>query len=266
MTNSSNHKNTVRDEFTKQATAYAANPSISDPERIARLVRTTDPPSEARVLDIATGPGYVAFGFADRCQEVVGVDLTEAPLEIAEQTRQEHGVDNTHFQKADAENLPFEESSFDVVVCRFAFHHLEHPSRVLQQMTHVCRPNGTVVVEDLVVSEHSHRGKYQNEFEQHRDPSHVRAYSLSKLLGIFTEIGLEVEHVHTNVHILEVEDWLHNAQASESRATKARTLIEQDVVENLSGTRPFRRDGKLHFTHHTATIVGRQLDDTVCNN
>lgn len=195
MPDSSDHKSTVHEEFTKQATAYAANSSLTDPEKVDHLVRAIDPSPEARVLEVATGPGHVAFGFADMCHTVVGIDLTEALLTIAEQTRQERGLDNVHFQKGDAENLPFNESAFDIVVCRLAFHHFEDTSSALQQMAQVCRPNGTVTVADLVVSEHPNRGKYQNQFEQLRDPSHVRAHSLSELIELFAEAGLEVEDV-----------------------------------------------------------------------
>ncbi|WP_330630833.1 class I SAM-dependent methyltransferase [Halocatena halophila] len=58
---------------------------------------------------------------------------------------------------------------------RLALHHIEIPVAVVREMTRVCRPAGTVGIADLVVSEHAERGKYQNEFEWLRDPSHVRA-------------------------------------------------------------------------------------------
>lgn len=265
MPDSSNHKNTVREEFTKQATAYAANSSLSDSKKVDRLVRATDASSEARVLDVATGPGHLAFGFADVCDEVVGIDLTEAPLAIAEETKQERGVDNIHFQKGDAENLPFDDNAFDIVICRLAFHHFENPSQVLQQMVQVCRPNGTVCVADLVVSEYSDRGNYQNRFEQLRDPSHVCALSLSDLIILFTNNGLEISNVDTGVLIQEVEQWLSNAQTPESRADRARSMIKRDAHKDLSGTCPFWRDDDLYFVQRTAIVVGRRLEKSKYN-
>lgn len=56
MTDPSDHKQTVRRAFTKQADAYAATASVSDPERIARLVEATDVDSSDRVLEVATAP------------------------------------------------------------------------------------------------------------------------------------------------------------------------------------------------------------------
>jgi len=170
MTDPSDHKQTVRRAFTKQADAYAATASVSDPERIARLVEATDVDSSDRVLEVATGPGHVAFGFADRCKSVVGVDLTRAPLEIARKTQRKRETENVDFVRSDAEDIPCPPDSFDVVVCRLALHHVERPGRIVREMARVCRPNGTVAIGDLVVSEHPDRDEYQNTFERLRDP------------------------------------------------------------------------------------------------
>lgn len=260
MPNTDGHKQTVRDAFTEQAEAYAGNSSIADPERIDRLVRMSGVAPDSRVLEVATGPGHVALGFADACQDVVGIDLTSAPLTIAAERTRDRGVDNVEFIQGDAESLPCSDNAFDVVVCRFALHHVETPSDLLQQMTRVCRPGGTVAVEDLVVSEHPRRGNYQNEFERLRDPSHVRALPLSDLLKTVAEPGIEVAAVRTGRLVPEVEAWLSDAETPESRATTVREMIREDEERDLSGTRPFRRDGDLHFVQRTATVVGRVLE------
>lgn len=253
------HKAVVQQEFTRQAAAYAANPSVADRGRVARLVDAVAPAPDARVLDVATGPGYVAMGFAAVCREVVGLDLTAAPLQIADEKRQGQGVRNLRFMVGDAEQLPFEPGAFDVVVCRLALHHVENPRRVLGEMARVCRDGGTIAVEDLVASEHPDRAAYHNRVETLRDPSHVRAVSLSELLGLFAAVGLDVQRVYTETNALEVERWLANAQTPPERAQDVRALIERDAAHDLSGVQPFRRDGALWFTHHTAVVIGRKL-------
>ncbi len=74
------HKTIVRGEFTRQAEAYAAAAPIKDPDRLRRLVEAVNPRPDARVLEVATGPGHVAMAFAAVCREVVGLDLTGAPI------------------------------------------------------------------------------------------------------------------------------------------------------------------------------------------
>ncbi len=260
MSTVGDHNLAVRNAFTQQARTYAATPSIADPGRIARLVGAVKPRREQRVLDVATGPGFVAMALASRVAMAVGIDLTEAPLAIAEQLRQEMGVANLHFQPADARNLPFATEAFDVVVCRFAFHHFPDPDRVLHEMARVCRRGGTIAVEDLVASEHPERAAYQNRFENIRDPSHVAALPLSGLLALFAAAGLEMQQVVTDQLTPVVERWFSTAQTPPDRAAEARRLIEEDELHNLSGTQPFRNAAnELCFVQRTAIVVGRTL-------
>ncbi len=253
------HKELIRREFTQQAQAYAANPSIKNQDLLKRLVQIVRPEPGARVLDVATGPGYVAMAFAEAGCDVVGLDLTEAPLKIAEQTRQERGLSNVRFQLGDAEHLPFADQTFDVVVSRLALHHCEDPQRVLGEMARVCRVGGLVVIEDLTASEFPERAAYHNRFEQLRDPSHTRALSISELLTLFTACSLEVEDVQTDIRPQPLERWLANAHTPDEQAAEVRAMIEQDRLHDLSGTHPYIEDGAVYFRHRMATIVGRKL-------
>jgi ubiquinone/menaquinone biosynthesis C-methylase UbiE len=259
MTVRTKHDEVVRREFTRQAPDYAASTTISDGGKVDRLIEAVRPASDAWVLEIATGPGYVAMGFAGVCREVVGVDLTDAMLTLARRTAADRGLTNIRFEAGNAAALAFEDGTFDVVVCRYAFHHFEQPERVLSEMVRVCRPGGSVAVEDAIVSENPERAAYQNRFENLCDPSHTRALPLSTLIGAFATSGLEVERVTTSHLTLAVDQWMAVAKTPSDRAVEVRQLIERDERDDLSGTRPFRRDGALYFRSRIATVVGRKL-------
>ncbi len=255
----SSHNAVVQESFTRQAQAYAAAPGIADPVRVQRLIDAVDPNPEARVLDVACGPGFLALGFASRCREAIGVDLTDAPLAIANRNQRERGLPNVHFQRADAGRLPFPDADFEVVVCRLAFHHLEEPGRVLREMARVCRNGGRVAVQDLVSSEHPSRAEYQNNVERLRDPSHTRALSASKLIGLFTAAGLEVEAMYSDFLVQDLERWLANSQTPADRAAQVRAMIERDARGDLSGTYPHIEDGRWVFRHLMLAVIGRKL-------
>jgi len=259
VSGSNDHKAVVREEFTRQAEAYAEAAPIKDPERLKRLVEAVNPRSDARVLEVATGPGHVTMAFAAVCREVVGLDLTDAPIGIANRARRERGLDNVRFEVGDAEHLPFAGGEFDVAVCRFAVHHFENPATVIAEMARVCRDGGSVAIEDLIASEHPGRADYHNRFERLRDTSHTRALPLSELVKTMAQAGLEIVRFHSDRIVNPVEAWLTSAHTPPNRAAEARAMIERDVQEDLSGTRPFRREGELHFTHRTATVIGRKL-------
>lgn len=255
------HNDVIRQSFTTQAQAFAANPWVTDEERIRRLVAAARLTGSERVLDIATGPGYIAEAFAGAAREVVGVDLTDAMLAIAKERTRERGVSNVSFRAADAENLPFENGAFDVVVCRLALHHLLKPLQVLREMVRVCRTGGTIVVEDIYASEHPERAAYQDRWEILRDPSHVRTLSLSELLLLFRDAGLETDAVTTAEDLTpEVERWLATTKAPPERAAEVRRLLEADRLQDLSGTRPFQdATGRVFFHARTAILAGRKV-------
>jgi len=90
-----------------------------------------------RVLDVATGPGYVASAAARRGAAAVGVDFSAAML--AEARRHSPAVD---FREGDAEALLFPDASFDAVVMSFGLLHLGRPDQALAEAHRVLRPGG----------------------------------------------------------------------------------------------------------------------------
>ena len=252
------HNDVIRESFTTQAEAFAANPWVTDEERIRRLVAAARLTGDERVLDIATGPGYIAEAFAGAAREVVGVDLTDAMLAIAKERTNNRGITNVSFRTADAQNLPFENGAFDVVVCRLALHHLQKPLQVLREMARVCRAGGRVLVEDIYASEHSERAAYQDRWEILRDPSHVR--TVSELLQLFRDAGLETDAVTTTDDLTpEVERWMETTRVTPGRGAEIRRLLEEDRLNDLSGTRPFQDEtGRLYFHARTVILAGRK--------
>lgn len=253
------HKAIVREEFTRQADAYARAAVITDEDRLARLIGAIASGRYDRAIEIATGPGYVAMALATKCREVVGVDLTEAPLRIAERTRSSRGLTNIRFRTADAEELPFADGEFDVAVCRFAFHHFEHPEQVLAEMCRVCGPGATIAIEDLYASEFQPRASYYNHFERLRDHSHTQALSPRELIAMLAGAGVELQRLYSDELVVEMETWLESAQTSAEDAAEIRRLLEDDRCRDLSGARPFLRDGKIMFHQRTLAFIGRKL-------
>lgn len=91
----------------------------------------------ARILDIATGPGYAAAAAAKRSAVVTGVDFSTQM--IARASRQYPVV---RFLVGDADALPFADESFDAVVSNFGLLHMARPERALGEMHRVTRPGG----------------------------------------------------------------------------------------------------------------------------
>lgn len=90
-----------------------------------------------RVLDVATGPGYVAGSAAARGASAVGVDIAHAMVELAHRLHPD--VD---FREADAHELPFEDATFDAVVGNLAILHLGRPEQAVGEFARVLVAGG----------------------------------------------------------------------------------------------------------------------------
>ena len=90
-----------------------------------------------KVLDVATGPGYVAAAAVARGAEVMAVDFSRAMVERA---KRDHP--RVEFLEGDAEALAFGDASFDAVVMNYGLLHLAQPDRALAEAHRVLRPGG----------------------------------------------------------------------------------------------------------------------------
>jgi len=108
---------------------------------VAPLLAAASIGDGARVLDVATGPGWVAAHAAQRGASVVGVDVAEAMIARA---RSAHP--GLEFRRADAQELPFPNASFDAVIGNLAVMHLSRPERALSEFARVLRPGGRLAL------------------------------------------------------------------------------------------------------------------------
>jgi SAM-dependent methyltransferase len=90
-----------------------------------------------KILDIASGPGYVAAAAAKRGATVLGVDFSTAMVAHAQQLHP--GID---FREGNAEQLPLGNGLFDAAVMNFGILHLGKPEQALVQACRVLRPGG----------------------------------------------------------------------------------------------------------------------------
>jgi ubiquinone/menaquinone biosynthesis C-methylase UbiE len=184
------HASTIQDQFTRQAESFAASPALHNEQALTFLVDAAEPSPHETTLDVACGPGSVVAAFAPRVDRAVGLDATEAMLVEARKLAARRGLANVRFHRGDVYALPFAAESFDIVSCRFAFHHFEEPQAAFAEMLRVCRVGGRIVVCDGLASDDPKKAVALNRMERLRDPSTVEFRTLGYLAGLFTAAGL----------------------------------------------------------------------------
>ena len=176
-----------------------------------------------KALDVATGGGNVARVLQEAGLDVVTID--SAP-----------GMRPTVISRA--EEIPFADSSFDVVACRVAAHHFENPGGALKEMARVTR--GLVLLSDNLFL-----GEDGEEADKLRDPTHVRNYSEEEWREMFEAAGLEVEAYELEDKRIDFGAWLARSGTPEEDRPRIRELLA-DRVE----------DGKLRLAR--AIFRGRK--------
>lgn len=113
------------------------------------LVRACALDESSRVLDIAAGTGDVALAIAEQAgpDEIVVTDFTPEMLVIAERKSDAYrGRSRLTFRHADAQDLPFEDESFDVVTVSFGVRNFPDRARNFAEVHRVLKPGGRYVI------------------------------------------------------------------------------------------------------------------------
>jgi SAM-dependent methyltransferase len=98
-----------------------------------------------RMLDVACGAGQIAIPAARAGARVTGVDIATNSIEQARARARAEGLD-ARFDEGDAEMLPYEDASFDLVVSLIGAMFAPRPERVAAEVVRVCRPGGRIVM------------------------------------------------------------------------------------------------------------------------
>ncbi len=121
--------------------------------RLAHEAVALGVPPGGRVLDVGTGPGFVAIEVArllhgTGCQ-VVGMDLSKAMLAIAAENAVKEKLNDTlTWREGDAKAMPFDDGEFDLVLSNDSLHHWEDPLPVFDEIARVLKADGKCMVHD----------------------------------------------------------------------------------------------------------------------
>jgi ubiquinone/menaquinone biosynthesis C-methylase UbiE len=108
--------------------------------------------TDGQVLDVGTGTGWLAIEFARELPgvEVTGLDLSDVALDLAGENARGSGVSSSvSFETGDAENMPFADDMFDLVISSNTLHLVKNPARMLDEIRRVLKPKGAFLFSDL---------------------------------------------------------------------------------------------------------------------
>ena len=246
----------AQEQFAKRSQAYSKSSALSNEYNLKLIIELTAPSGTDRLLDVATGTGFLAFEFADHVSEVIGIDFTEEMLAIAKEHKTDTNIKNISFESADVESLPFDDNCFDLVSCRFALHHFLHPEKAISEMTRVLKHGGKLVLSDITSSEDITKSEYQNEMETIRDPSHVKHYRPSEITQMLNDRGFDILHFEDWPADFAFDEWVAMSDPGVESAKRVKEMMIDAMNNDLADLDIRLNDaGYLRFTYNTKIII-----------
>ena len=134
-----------------------------------------------KVLDVGCGNGYVLSKYALEGGEVYGIDITQAGVDLCLKRFELFGLVG-NFRVADAQDIPYPDSTFDCVCSMGVLHHVPDTQKALDEIFRVLKPGGRLIV----MFYHRHSAKYQLKY---RVWSWVTGKSMQQLVNEFDGVG-----------------------------------------------------------------------------
>jgi len=224
-------KESVQSQFNQAAANYSTSPIHATGPDLLEMVKAAQLLGNEKVLDAGCGTGHTALTFAPHVAEVIALDLAESMLAQGRKLANERGIANIDFRRGDVERLPFADGSFDVITTRYSAHHWPHLLNALREFRRVLRPNGRLLIDDIVSWDDYILDTHLQTIELLRDPSHVRDHTPKQWIDLLDEAGFDSELAHSWEVAIDFASWIQRINTPAQHAAMIRTLLAEAPVE-----------------------------------
>lgn len=246
------HNQLINEQFGSQAQMYLASSVHAFGQEFDEVKRLVQQFYSPKVLDLGSGAGHVSFYSAPFAQQVTAYDLSDDMLKVVAESAKQKNLPNIKTVKGIAESLPFDDNQFDVVISRFSAHHWQDVPLALREMRRVCKPNGKVMMIDIMAPASPLFDTFLQTIEMLRDTSHVRDYSNSEWQQMFGQAGLNVSQTQTHKLKLEFDSWITRMRTPQIYIAAIREL-QQNSGQEVKSYYDIQSDGS--FTTDVMTLI-----------
>ena len=249
-----NHYDTVKQSFKKQAKKFAAY-HMSKGEYTDYLIQKIGAKENEHALEIAAGTCICGRALAPFVKDITCLDLTEEMLAQGKKLAEETQIKNIYFQTGNAEELPYQAETFDLVITRLSFHHFTNPQKPFQEMQRVLKKGGKMIVWDMEATEEPLR-EINDKIEKMRDPSHTRILSRKEFEKMFQkDFILQCEE--STLIPVNLINWMDLTATPKAIQEEIVDLMKNDLSQGCkTGFSPYIKEAQIMFDHRWLLLIG----------
>lgn len=209
------------------------------------------------VLDLGCGGGHVTYQVAPWVDHVTAYDITPEMVNLVVQQAQKKGLHHVIGQVGAAESLNFSNETFDCVISRYSAHHWQSIRQAMHEIHRVLKPQGKVVMFDILGNSNPILDTFIQSIEMIRDPSHVRDYSLAEWMSFAEQAGFRIEIVEKQSLKLDFQTWVARMQTPIDAVNTIRDL-QHKVSDQVRKYFKIQEDGT--FSSEAVYLVFSKIE------
>ncbi|ESZ22843.1 class I SAM-dependent methyltransferase [Mesorhizobium sp. L2C084A000] len=193
--------------------------------------------SDLRLLDLACGAGHFGFTLSPHASHVTFCDPSPSMLVAVADRAGSLGLEIATVDGS-AEDLPFEDSSFDLVLSRLAPHHFSDPAKAVAEIARVLAPGGHCAIVDLEGAFYPTADALNHSLEVLHDPTHGRSYTQIEWCRFLRAAGLSIEEVQGGLSESEtgvtIERWCQIAETDDGARREIESMLAKATARELA--------------------------------
>ncbi len=184
-------------------------------------------------------------------------------IELAKKKAISNSVNNIYFKCDDIENLQFEDSTFSIVVCKSAYHHLIKYDKVFSEMIRYSKNDGRISIQDIISYEDNRVNTFFEKLEKQIDRSHNRALSKEYFDNLFYRNRIEILKTCEIEIELNLYEYINHAIQSEANLANIDHLLDYGLNDSVISKLFIIIHDELYFKKRVYLIIGENIQNAV---
>jgi glutathione S-transferase len=212
----------------------------------------------SQVLDVLTGQGYTAAYLAEKGYVVTAADQPVSPQALALADARHLSIT---FHEHGAEELPYDDNSFGLVICRGGAHHLRAPEKFVSEATRVLKTYGfLVLIDGTLADDHVEAAAWMNQLERLRDPAHVAFTTPNTWRHWCAHRGLTVTRAQVDTFRMpDLQAYLAAANTPPENRKKILEMVAKAPAAARELFKIGQAEGRIVWTARRITLIAGKM-------